>query len=74
MSCRFSVYNVIKKIDGEYANIVVADDYILYPLSAGIVRCMDIYVLYHIVQHIGRQLCQIQMFLCRSDNLSTLSA
>ena len=28
---------------------------------------MNIYGLYHVVQHIGSQLFQIQMFLCHSD-------
>ena len=66
-SCRFPVHKGIASIGGEHAEIVVADRHILYSLSVGLVRCMNIYGVDRIVQNSGCQLLQKQVFLCLSN-------
>ena len=47
--------------------MIIADVHILHSVSAGLVWCVNIYSFQHIVQDLGCQLFQIQVFLRQSN-------
>ncbi len=53
----------------KYADVVVANIDILHSVSAGLVRCVNIYGIHHIVQHSRCQLLQMPILLRLVDKL-----